>query len=152
MSPTSPTILVISASPSAPPTWRVWVRDAPIHSHLALHTALRKCRSDGAPECASRGQGKASSGIVSRCRPERLWRSLCDLASARTATARCRSHCHVGATGRLEWAAANQGPSCGPSPSNVARRIKKRIFKIKSMFYQSTLSKYIEQPPCNHGK
>jgi hypothetical protein len=29
-------------------------------------------------------QGAAASGIVSRCRPERLQRSLCDLQSART--------------------------------------------------------------------
>src|SRR5260370_29122543 len=44
-----PTSWLISTSPSAAPTRRSWARDAPIHSQLALHTALRKCRSDGAP-------------------------------------------------------------------------------------------------------
>jgi hypothetical protein len=34
----------------------------------------------------------------------------------------------------------NENPSCGPSPSNVALgRIKKPLFKIKSITYQSTL-------------
>ena len=57
------------------------------------------------------------SGILSRCRPERLPRSLCDLPSARAATARRRSHHHgcgraVRTADRLEWPAVNEDPSC----------------------------------------
>ena len=56
--------------------------------------------------------------IVSRCRPERLRRSLCDLASARTPAARCRSHHHgcgraIRTAGDLEWPTVNEDPSCG---------------------------------------
>jgi hypothetical protein len=58
------------------------------------------------------------ASVLSRCRPERLRRSLCDLPFARAATARCRSHRHgcgraARAADRLEWPAANQDPPCG---------------------------------------
>jgi hypothetical protein len=81
-------------------------------------------------------KARFAPSIVSRCRPERLRRSLCDLPSVRAPAARCRPHRHgcgraVGAADRLEWPAAAQDPPCGPSPSNVARDNKNRLFKIK---------------------
>src|SRR5258707_15596696 len=47
MSPTSPTILDDLDIPKRTAHWRFWAREASIYSHLALHTALGKCRSDG---------------------------------------------------------------------------------------------------------
>jgi hypothetical protein len=45
----------------------------------------------------------------------------------------------------------NQGPSCGPSPQQRGEgELKIAYSKLKSIFYQYTLSKYIEQSPCNH--
>ena len=56
--------------------------------------------------------------FFSRCRPERLQRSLYDLPSARAATARRRSHHHgcgraIRTADRLEWPAVNEDPPCG---------------------------------------
>ena len=53
-----------------------------------------------------------ASGIVPRCRPERLREPLCDLPSTRAATAGCRSHHHgcgraARTADRLEWPAAD---------------------------------------------
>jgi putative restriction endonuclease len=58
-------------------------------------------------------KARFAPSIVSRCRPERLKRSLCDLPSARAAAARCRSHHHrcgraIRTAGDLEWPAADQ--------------------------------------------
>ena len=39
-------------------------------------------------------KARLPSGIVPRCRPERLREPLCDLSSTRAATARCRLHHH----------------------------------------------------------
>jgi hypothetical protein len=41
---------------------------------------------------ASRGQDTPTSSILSRCRPERLRRSVCDFSVAGTPAPRCRSH------------------------------------------------------------
>jgi hypothetical protein len=63
-------------------------------------------------------KARFASGIVSRCRPERLRRSLCDLASARAATARCRPYRHgcrraARAADRIERVAVDENPPCG---------------------------------------
>jgi putative restriction endonuclease len=65
-------------------------------------------------------KGAASSGIVPGCGPERLWRSLYDLPSARAATARCRPHHHgcgraIRTADRLEWPAVNRRSITPPS-------------------------------------
>jgi hypothetical protein len=78
-----------------------------------------------APLRLARDQGEVvAPSVVSRCRPERLWRSLCDLPTARAAAARCRPYHHgceraARTTDRLERPAVNRPPR-GPSPSNVA--------------------------------
>jgi putative restriction endonuclease len=62
-------------------------------------------------------KARLAPNIVPRCRPERLQRSLCDLPSARTPAARCRSHHHrcrraIRTAGDLEWPTINEDPPC----------------------------------------
>jgi HNH endonuclease len=52
-------------------------------------TAPRYCQGHG---YRSRNQGAAASGIVSRCRPERLREPLCDLRSTQAAIAGWAAH------------------------------------------------------------
>src|SRR5271166_4258402 len=63
-------------------------------------------------------KARLASGIVSRCCPERLQRSLCDLSSTRAAAARRRSHHHgcgraIRTAGDLERPTVNEAPPCG---------------------------------------
>jgi hypothetical protein len=102
-------------------------------------------------------KARLAPSIVQRCCPERLPRSLGDLPSARAAIARCCSHHHgcgraIRTADRLEWPTVNEDPSCGP-PSATSRRENKKAF-IQNEINRLPINwvKYIERPPCNHGK
>jgi hypothetical protein len=77
------------------------------------------CPASGsrAPLCSSRGQGAAASGIVPRCGPHGLRRTVRDLPSTGASAARCRSHRHgcgraIRTADRVEWATAIEDPPC----------------------------------------
>jgi hypothetical protein len=89
----------------------------------------------GASLCPPRDQGEVAPSIVSRCGPERLQRSLCDLPSARAPAARCGPHHHgcgraIRTASDLKRLTINEAPSCGlrrPSDRHRPRLSNSRL-------------------------